>query len=74
MATDLTENPSALRTGWKPLAPPAKKAHADGAGLKPAARGRGTTSRGRSAGRGSGRGRGALVDAFAGFGANVAAG
>eukprot|EP00965_Chrysotila_dentata_P243212 6205298-Pleurochrysis_carterae.AAC.1 len=64
MATDLTENPSALRTGWKAL--PSQKPTASGAREKPAARG-GRGSRGRG-GRGSGRGRGAVVDAFAGFG------
>eukprot|EP00965_Chrysotila_dentata_P223208 6193449-Pleurochrysis_carterae.AAC.2 len=62
MASDLTMNPSALRTGWKTRT--AEKGVESSS--KPPSRGRGRSSG--QAGRGSGRGPGAFVDAFSGFG------
>eukprot|EP00965_Chrysotila_dentata_P046001 1528831-Pleurochrysis_carterae.AAC.1 len=71
MATDLTQNPSALRTGWKPLPASKPKPTASATAGVAAARG-GVRGSGRGGGRGSGRGRSAFVDAFSRFGNSAA--
>eukprot|EP00965_Chrysotila_dentata_P155084 5124292-Pleurochrysis_carterae.AAC.1 len=70
MATDLTANPRAYRTGWKDVVQQQATASARGGGRASGRDGRCGVSAGRGRGRGaggSGRGRGAFADAFRGF-------